>query len=113
MCVCVSECVCEREKESVCLARLALDGTLLANCHLYRNSSDGPNPEGTSGCQVVLADVAHIRQSRPEYGLGLKVKVRKIFQVVASSLGSGYGVSRRSPSYGRACRWAMLGRVKT
>jgi hypothetical protein len=35
------------------------------------------------------ADVAHIRQSGPDSGLGFKVKVLSKFQVVASSLGSG------------------------
>jgi len=33
--------------------------------------------------------MAHIRQSRPDSGLGFRVKVLKIFQVVPSSLGSG------------------------
>ena len=33
--------------------------------------------------------MAHIRQSRPDSGLGLLVQVLKSFQVVPSSLGSG------------------------
>ena len=33
--------------------------------------------------------MAHVRQSRPDYGLGFQVKVLKPFQVVPSSLGSG------------------------
>ena len=36
--------------------------------------------------------MAHIRQSRPDSGLGFHVKVLKIFQVVPSSLGSGLAV---------------------
>ena len=35
------------------------------------------------------ANMEHIRQSRPDSGLGFQVKVRKTFQVVPSSLGSG------------------------
>ena len=33
--------------------------------------------------------MAHIRQCRPDSGLGFQVKVFKIFEVVPSSLGSG------------------------
>ena len=33
--------------------------------------------------------MAHIRQSRPDYGLGLQVKVVKTVKVVPFSLGSG------------------------
>ena len=33
--------------------------------------------------------MAHVRQSRPDYGLGFQVKVLKTRQVVPSSLGSG------------------------
>ena len=33
--------------------------------------------------------MAHIRQSRPDYGLGFQVKVLRTFQVVPFSLGSG------------------------
>ena len=39
--------------------------------------------------------MAHIRQSRPDSGLGFQVKVLKHFQVVLSSLGSG-GVNHAS-----------------
>ena len=35
------------------------------------------------------ANVAHIKQSRPDSGLGVQVKVVKTFQVVPTSLGSG------------------------
>jgi len=35
------------------------------------------------------ANVARIRQSRPDYGLGLQVRVLKTFQFVPASLGSG------------------------
>ena len=35
------------------------------------------------------AKIAHIRQSRPDSGLGFRVKVLKTFEVVPSSLGSG------------------------
>jgi len=35
--------------------------------------------------------MAHIRQSRPDFGLGFQLKVRKPFSVVPSSLGSGPG----------------------
>ena len=34
-------------------------------------------------------NMAHIRRSRPDYGLGFQVKVLKIFQVVPSSIGNG------------------------
>jgi len=34
--------------------------------------------------------MAHIRQSRPDSGLGFRSKVLKIFKVVLSSLGSGW-----------------------
>ena len=33
--------------------------------------------------------MAHIRQSRPDSGLGVQVKVRKSFSIVSSLLGSG------------------------
>ena len=36
-----------------------------------------------------LANMAHIRQSRPESGLGFQVNVLQLLQVVPSSLGSG------------------------
>ena len=45
----------------------------------------------TLGLRVIKKkkkDVAHIRQSRPDSGLGFQVKVRKTFQVVPYSLGS-------------------------
>ena len=35
------------------------------------------------------ANIAHVRQSRPDPGLGLLVKFIKIFQVVAYSVGGG------------------------
>ena len=35
------------------------------------------------------ANLANIRESRPDYGLVLQVKVLKIFQVVPSPIGSG------------------------
>jgi len=34
------------------------------------------------------SNMAHIRQSRPEYGLDFQVKVLRAFRVVPSSLGS-------------------------
>jgi len=37
--------------------------------------------------------MAHIRQSRPDFGLGFKAKVVKPLEVVPSSLGSGRGES--------------------
>ena len=37
------------------------------------------------------ANVAHVRQSRPDSGLGFQVNVLKITRVVPSSLGSGFG----------------------
>ena len=40
----------------------------------------------TSHCRV---NVAHIRQSRPDSGLGVRIKVLQTFGVVALSLGSG------------------------
>jgi len=39
--------------------------------------------------------MAHVRQSRPDSGLGFQAKVRKTFEVVPSSLGSGEPVTRR------------------
>jgi len=39
------------------------------------------------------ANVAHIRQSRPDAGLAFQVKFLKMFQCVPSSLGSGLGTS--------------------
>ena len=41
---------------------------------------------GTNRCR---ANMAHIRQSMPDSGLGFQVKVRITFQVIPSSLGSG------------------------
>jgi len=35
------------------------------------------------------ANSAHMRQSKPDFGLGWKMKVRTPFKVVPSSLGSG------------------------
>ena len=37
-------------------------------------------------CRV---NMAHIRQSRPDSGLGFQVEVLKTFKIVSSSLGSG------------------------
>ena len=37
--------------------------------------------------------MAHVRQSRPDSGLGFKVKVLKTLHVVASPLGTGMGAS--------------------
>ena len=37
------------------------------------------------------ANMAHMRQSRPDSGLGVQVKVLEAFQVVPSLLGSGTG----------------------
>jgi len=39
-----------------------------------------------------LANMANIRQSRPDSGLGYKVKDLKTFEVVPSLLGSGWKV---------------------
>jgi len=41
------------------------------------------------------ASMAHIRQSRPDSGLGIKTKVLKTVRVVAPSLGSVSGLQRR------------------
>jgi len=38
--------------------------------------------------------MAHMRQSRPDSGLGFQVKVLRTIQVVAASLGSGKGISQ-------------------
>jgi len=35
------------------------------------------------------ANMAHVRQSRPDSGIGFQVKVPEMFQVVPCSLGSG------------------------
>ena len=38
--------------------------------------------------------MAHIRQSRPDSGLAIQVKVLKIFRGLPSPLGRGYGILR-------------------
>jgi hypothetical protein len=45
------------------------------------------------------ANLAHIRQSRPDSGLGFQVKVLQTFQVVPSSLGRvhGYLADKKQP----------------
>jgi len=43
--------------------------------------------------------MAHIRQSRPDSGLGVQVKVLTAFYVVPSSLGRGKGGRALSASY--------------
>jgi len=55
--------------------------TVDANCTPWTLATLHPNR-----CR---ANVARIRQSRPDSGLGCQVKVREPFQVVPSSLGSG------------------------
>jgi len=42
-----------------------------------------------SGTHRFRANMAHVRQSRPDSGLGFQVKVLKPFQVDPSSLGGG------------------------
>jgi len=56
--------------------------------------------------------MTNIRQSRPEYGLDLNVKVVKTFQVVAYSLGSGVTLITPSTTltFGlmvSACFWGL------
>jgi len=41
-------------------------------------------------------NVAHVRQSRPDYGLGFQVQVRQKFKVVPFPLGSGTARETRS-----------------
>ena len=63
------------------------------------NASKGPASVSVSAGDVVMplrsgrcqANVAHIRQPRPDSGLGVQVKVLQTLQVVPSSLGSGPG----------------------
>ena len=43
------------------------------------------------GLKGVVVAMFHIRQSRPEYGLGFQGKVLTTFQVVPSSLGHALG----------------------
>ena len=56
--------------------------------------------------------MAHIRQSRPDSGLGFQVRVLKTLQDVPSLLGSGCGVCGRvhgsSPGHRRRCPCAWL-----
>ena len=40
-----------------------------------------------------LAKIAHVRQSRPEFGLAFQVKVLETFHGVPSSLGPGTGAA--------------------
>ena len=49
-----------------------------------------------------LANMAHIRQSKPDSGLGYQVKLLILFQVVPSSLESGYR-DRLDKKDGDAC----------
>ena len=44
-------------------------------------------------CHVKMA---HVRQSRPDFGLGFRVKILQTFRAVPSSLGSG--LSDTSPA---------------
>ena len=52
-------------------------------------------PISTHRCQ---ANMAQIRQTRPDSGLGFQVKVLKTFEVVPPSLGSGTQVAERTHS---------------
>ena len=49
-----------------------------------------PTSSKTDGCQ---ANMARVTQSGPDSGLGFQIKVLETFQVVLSSLGSGWGVA--------------------
>ena len=56
-----------------------------------------PHGSTRSGDVLSSANMAHVRQSRPDPGLGFQVKVVSTFEVVPSSLGSGR-------VYGSRCR---------
>ena len=49
------------------------------------------------------ANMAHIRQSRPDSGLGVQVKVLETFQIVPSSLRSGLGNDLMAVKSGLVC----------
>ena len=60
-------------------------GTAAARRSLQRSS-----PVQIEALSSFVSDMAHIRQSRPDSGLGFQVKVHKIFRVFPSLLGSGF-----------------------
>jgi len=49
-------------------------------------------------CVRCRANMAHMRQSRPDSGLGFQVKVLETFELASSSLGSAGGVRVQSIS---------------
>jgi len=61
-------------------------GVELQKLHAWEGLQQGERVEGR--CR---ANVAHIRQSRPNSGPGFQTKVLKNIKVVPSSLGSGEG----------------------
>ena len=60
-----------------------------------RETAPGVPASQHSRCR---ANVAHTRQSRPDYGPGLKAKALKTFQVLPSSLGSGPKGKQHQPT---------------
>ena len=63
-----------------------MQGLLLSEVALRWCKTGASSLFGRSRC---CANSAHIRQSRPDSGLGFQVEVFDVFQVVRSSLGSG------------------------
>ena len=59
---------------------------------------------GTYTTVKARANMAHIRQSRPDSGLGLQIKVRKTFKGVPSSLGT-----TQTPMWGHSRFVLVLG----
>jgi len=74
-----------------------------SNCHNASENQREPKVAGRPkvvGRQVVnpcQGNSAHIRQSRPDYGLGFQAKVLEMVQGVPSSLGSGFRGQRERP----------------
>ena len=67
---------------------------------------ENPNPEGGDHLKRTRqlrcpANMAHIRQSRPDSGLGFQVKVLKTLKVVPSLLGSGAILARNHAGGGK------------
>ena len=66
-------------------ATAAHDLVALINVGLYSDAVQVASPN----CKTVKANVAHIRQSRPDSGVSFQMRVLKIFGISLSSLGSG------------------------
>ena len=89
MCVYVYVCESERERRR--------EGGSDAPSRRFDSSRDEPIPRSAVRCR---ANMAHIRQSRPDSGLGFQVHVLTLFEVVPSSLGSVRGVGGGADVWG-------------